>query len=94
MTYPEETLTQISSLGQLGYPVRKIISIIKPSDPDQFLLDFETTGSPLAVAYQRGVDAADYAIDDKLLSMAKEGDIEALRKLEERKRDHLRKERL
>lgn len=58
----------------------------------EYTEDFDNENSPVQVAYRKGVDKADYAIDMKLFDMAKGGDLKALQKYEERKEFQIRQE--
>ncbi len=99
MNYSEQFLKQVSSLGTLGYSLKKCINILDVADVDidAFTDDFDNINSKVAKAYQKGVDKAGYAIDVKLFDLAtKEGDLKALelfekRKAEERERENSRK---
>lgn len=76
-------------MGTLGYPLSKIINVLDVDDEKQFTKDFDNPKSKVAVAYQKGVDKADFILDSKLFEMAKNGDLKALNKYEERKRDQM-----
>lgn len=58
----------------------------------EYTEDFDNENSPVQVAYRKGVDKADYAIDMKLFDMAKGGDLKALQKYEVRKEFQIRQE--
>ena len=55
----------------------------------QFIKDFDNKNHAIAKAYQKGIDKADFILDSKLFEMAKNGDLKAIQKYEERKRDRL-----
>lgn len=95
MEYTEEFLKKIVGVGTLGYSLNKIINVldINEKDVEQFTEDFDNENSPVQVAYQKGVDKADYAIDTKLFEQAKAGDLKSLQKYEERKNQQLQKEK-
>lgn len=86
MKYDDEFLKKVESLGILGYPVQKCINILDIGDTEvnQFTTDFNSPESKVKKAYQKGVDKAEYAIDSKLFNKAKEGDLKALQKFEDR----------
>lgn len=94
MEYTEEFLKKIVGVGTLGYSLSKIINVfdIDEKDVEQFTEDFDKAGSPVQIAYEKGVDKADYAIDMKLFEMAKGGDLKALDKYEHRKASQLSRE--
>lgn len=94
MEYTEEFLKKIVGVGTLGYSLNKIINVldIDEKDVEQFTEAFDKENSPVYIAYQKGVDKADYAIDMKLFEMAKGGDLKALQKYEERKDLQIRQE--
>jgi len=87
MQYSEDQLKQMVHMGILGYDVSKCINIldIESKDEVQFKKDFINPTSEIYKAYKKGVDKADYAIDMKLFEKAKNGDLKALAKYEERK---------
>lgn len=87
MEYTEEFLKKIVGVGTLGYAIEKIINVLDIADKDveAFRKDFNQPNSIVRRAYQKGIDKADYAIDMKLFDMAKNGDLKALYKYEERK---------
>lgn len=89
MEYNEEFLKKMVQVGTLGYPLSKIINVLDIDDAKQFTKDFDNPKSKVAVAYQKGIDKADFVLDSKLFDMAKNGDLKALQKYEERKRDQM-----
>lgn len=84
MEYTEDFLKKMVSVGTLGYALDKIINVLDINDAS-FTADFDNPESPVAKAYQKGLDKSDYAIDMKLFELAKNGDMEALKKYEQRK---------
>ena len=72
-------------MGILGYSVEKCINILDIEDEVIFVKDFNNPKSEIRKAYQKGVDKSEYAIDIKLFEKAKDGDLKALQKYEERK---------
>lgn len=87
MQYTADFLKKITSLGTLNYPLSKVINIldVEAADAFQFTTDFYNPASPVAIAYKKGIDKADYAIDAKLFELAKDGDKKALELYEERR---------
>lgn len=85
--YSEEILKQLSNLGALGYSCEKCINVLDIEDEKTFEKDFKNPASIVGKAYQKGVDKADYAIDSKLFQKAREGDLKALEKYEQRKHE-------
>ena len=89
MEYTEEFLKKMMQVGTLGYPPSKIVNVLEVEDYIQFIKDFDNPISKVAIAYQKGVDIADFILDSKLFEMAKNGDLKALTKYEERKREQM-----
>lgn len=89
MEYNEDFLKKMVQVGTLGYPLSKIINVLDIDDIKQFTKDFDNPKSKVAISYQKGVDKADFVLDSKLFDMAKGGDLKAIQKYEERKRDRL-----
>ena len=89
MEYNEDFLKKMVQVGTLGYPLSKIINVLDIDDAKQFTKDFDNPKSNVAISYQKGVDKADFVLDSKLFDMAKGGDLKALQKYEERKRDQM-----
>lgn len=89
MEYDEDFLKKMVQVGTLGYPLSKIINVLDIEEHKQFTKDFDNPSSKIAVAYQKGVDKADFVLDSKLFDMAKNGDLKALQKYEERKKDQM-----
>ncbi len=89
MEYNEDFLKKMVQVGTLGYPLSKIINMLDVDDEKTFTKDFDNPKSKIAVSYQKGVDKADFILDSKLFEMAKNGDLKALQKYEERKRDQM-----
>lgn len=89
MEYNEDFLKKMVQVGTLGYPLSKIINVLDIDDAKQFTKDFDNPKSKVAISYQKGVDKADFVLDSKLFDMAKGGDLKALQKYEERKRDQM-----
>ena len=89
MEYTEDFLKKMVQVGTLGYPLSKIMNVLDIEDEKQFTKDFDNPKSQVAKNYQKGIDKADFILDSKLFEMAKNGDLKALAKYEERKRDQL-----
>lgn len=92
MEYNEDFLKKMVQVGTLGYPLSKIINVLDIDDIKQFTKDFDNPKSQVAISYQKGVDKADFVLDSKLFDMAKGGDLKALDKYEDRKRNNIRRE--
>lgn len=89
MEYNEDFLKKMVQVGTLGYPLSKIVNVLDIDDTKQFTKDFYNPKSKVAISYKKGVDKADFVLDSKLFDMAKGGDLKALQKYEERKRDQM-----
>jgi len=89
MEYNEEFLKKMVQVGTLGYPLSKILNVLDIENEKQFIKDFNTKNSDVFNSYQKGVDKADFLLDIKLFEMAKNGDLKALDKYEQRKRNNL-----
>lgn len=87
MEYEDSFLANIQAMGQLGYSVDKMINILDVENQDGFKSDFNNKTSPLFKAYQKGVDKSDFIIDQKLYSLAKEGDLKAIEMYDKMKRN-------
>jgi hypothetical protein len=87
--YPKDILTKMVQAGTLGYPLSKILNVIEVKDQKAFTKDFDNPESELAKSYQKGIDKADFLLDSKLFDMAKNGDLNALKKYEARKKAHM-----
>jgi len=89
MEYTEDFLKKMVQCGTLGYPVSKIINVFDIDNEEQFVKDFDNKQSLVYKHYQKGIDKADFILDSKLFEMAKEGDLKALAKYEERKKNNI-----
>ena len=87
MELSEEQLTHVKQCGMLGYDIERTINIVdlKASEEADFRRQFQTEGSAVAKAYQRGKEQAEYGLDIALLKRAKAGDMKAINELEKRK---------
>lgn len=75
----------IVNFGAIGYSEKKIASILEVSEKEiSKEMSYESEFKKL---YQKGVDMSDYIIDLKLFEMSKSGDLKALDKFEQRKRN-------
>lgn len=83
--YTKEQLEKMVHMGILGYSCEKCINILDIENEQDFRKDFASPTSEVYKNYKKGVDKADYAIDIKLFDKAKNGDLKALAKYEERK---------
>jgi hypothetical protein len=86
MEYTADQLKKIVNLGTLGYDVEKCINVLDVEDEAAFKKEFATPGTTVYKAYKKGQDIADFAIDSKLFEMARQGDINAMREFERKKR--------
>lgn len=91
MEYNEDFLKKMVQVGTLGYPLSKIINVLDVEEKDtvQFTNDFDNQRSKIYISYRKGVDKADFILDTKLFEMAKNGDLKALQKYEERKKEQM-----
>lgn len=85
MKIEKEQEEQIVNCGVFEYDAKKIASILG-LDVEEVQKEIESKTSLLSQLLQKGRDMADYVIDLKLFEMAKSGDINALEKLDYRKR--------
>lgn len=88
MEYTADQLKRAYQLGALEYNVYKCFNVLELDDFDDFELDFNNPASEFKKNYQRGKDMADFAIDTALFNLAKGGDIDASKELEERKQNY------
>jgi hypothetical protein len=86
MEYTSDQIKKIVNLGTLGYGLEKCLNVLDVEDPKQFAKDFDNPDSVVGKAYKKGRDIADFAIDSKLFEMARQGDINAMREFERKKR--------
>ena len=89
MEYTEDFFKKIIQVGTLGYPLTKIINVLDIEQDASFTTDFYNAKSKVAQSYQKGIDKADFILDSKLFDMAKNGDLKAMQKYEERKRENM-----
>jgi len=85
MEIKKEQEEQIINFGVFGYDAEKIANILG-FDKKEVLHELQNKESKLSLLLQKGKDMSDYVIDLKLFEMAKTGDINALEKLDHRKR--------
>jgi len=81
-----EQKKMLKNMGALGYPPVKISSIMG-FDLKEIESDLADVKSEFFKIYQEGNDMANYLIDLKLFEMAQSGDIKAIEKLEQRKKN-------
>jgi len=91
MNYNDEFLKKMVQCGTLGYPISKILNVCDVPDVEQFIRDFDNPNSIIAFNYQKGSDISDFLLDGKLYEMAKNGDLQAMKKYEERKKANIAK---
>jgi len=86
--YDKKVLDKVMQLGTLGYPLSKALNVLDLEEGlvDQFQRDFECPDTVIYKQYQKGVDKSDFLIDAKLFEMAKNGDLKAVEKYEQRKK--------
>jgi len=70
--------------GALGYGAKKISNITN-IEFDLIKISIEDKNSKIHQLLKKGRDLFDYSIDVKLFELARQGDIKALEKLEQRK---------
>jgi hypothetical protein len=73
-------------LGELHYPLQKCLNILDVPDADiaDFTKEFENEKSKVFQHWNKGRDKSDFDIDTKLLMLAKSGDINAIKLLDQR----------
>jgi hypothetical protein len=86
MEYTEEFLMKVIQVGTLGYPFSKIVNVLDVEDEGQFERDFYDENHVVCKNYKKGLDKADFIIDNKLFDMAKKGDLDALKEYQARKK--------
>ena len=91
MEYSEDFLKKIVQLGTLAYPLSKIINVLDIEDEKQFTKDFDNKDSVIYKSYKKGMDKGEFILDSKLFDMAKNGDLSAMEKYEEKKRANIKK---
>ena len=89
MKIKKEQEEQIINMGAFEYPAAKIANILS-LDQKEVELAMKDKNSVLSKLLQKGRDMADYVIDLKLFELAQHGDMKALEKLNERKRERKR----
>lgn len=70
--------------GALQYPAARIMSVLAIDDKESFLTDFTTPGHLLFEAYLKGFNSGSFNIDSKLFDLAQNGDVDAIKALQER----------
>lgn len=82
----EEQIKMLKNMGALGYPSSKIASVMQ-LEIAEVRTQMNDSNSDFFKNYHAGADMANYLIDLKLFEMAQSGDIKAIDKLSERKRN-------
>ena len=77
---------KLINFGTFGYSMNKI-AIILDIPMEDLIEKFEEEDSQYTRLYNRGQDLADYVIDEKLFALARGGDLKALDKFEQRKKE-------
>jgi hypothetical protein len=87
MKYTDTQLTTIKNCGAYQYSIDKCLRVLDlPTDQEvTFIEDFDDPDSEVYRQYNKGKDQADYYLDTKLFSLAREGDMKALDKFEQRR---------
>lgn len=88
MNIDEEFLSKIETMGAIGYPARKIVSILNITEATEFYNLFYDKNSLVAKRYQNGVDKAEYAIDKALYEAAITGDLRAIEEYQKKKNQY------
>ena len=89
MEIKKEQHEQIINCGVFDYNAQKIANILG-FEPKDIESEMKNKESELNKLLQKGKDVADYVIDLKLFELAKAGDIKALDKLIQRKKNRAR----
>lgn len=63
MNYTKEILDKVKNYGLLQYDAEKVIKLIRPEDPEQFLEDLNNDDSVLGFIYNEGLNSGKYKID-------------------------------
>jgi len=85
MKFSEEQKEIIINAGAFDYDLNKIANILDV-DCKELKQQYKNINSEFYQLFKKGKDRFDYAIDNKLFQMARNGDIKALEKLEQRER--------
>ncbi len=93
MEYDDDFLKKMVQLGTLAYPVSKIINILDIENTSEFIKHFDDPKHPIQLNYKKGIDKSDFVLDNKLFEMAKNGNLKAIEKYEEKKRIYIYNER-
>jgi hypothetical protein len=80
-----ENPEMIANFGALGYNTKKMSSILGVPEIE-IITELKNKDSEFSKLFQKGVDMSEYVIDLKLFNLAKNGDLAALKKFEERKK--------
>lgn len=63
MMYSDEILQQVKRFGVLQYSIEKIVSILNPLSPLQFVDDIRAEETTLYAMYHSGLDSGQYNLD-------------------------------
>ena len=80
-----EFLRKVEWAGTFSYSSSRIINVLDIENAEEFILAFSNPEHPVAMAYKKGQDKADFAIDVNLYKQAKEGNLEAMKLYFERR---------
>lgn len=86
-------LDQITQMGIFGYPAAKVMILMDVTNEAEFLRAFNDPTSAVSKAYQKGVHKADFMLDIALWKKANTGDMEALKRFQNRKEMRLNKQK-
>lgn len=86
MKYDVAFLEKVKAFGILGYAAHKIVYLVEPEDPEQFIRDFNDKESEVYKAFHTGSTTGEYTMDKSLFDMSKSNNIEANEKLFQRQR--------
>jgi len=70
VTYTEDILKRVKAFGLVQYTAEKIVSIIAPDDPDQFIADLKDPDSVLCIMYQSGLNSGQFRLDVEQFKLA------------------------
>ena len=84
MSYDDAFIEKVRAFGVLGYPVHEIIFLVEPDDPEQFKHDIQNPDSEIYKAYHKGKTTGQYTMDKSLFDNAKNNNIDANDKLDQR----------
>lgn len=87
----EEYLMEVSNLAELGYSPDRIATFLGLSGKTRiaFIYRVSSTNDTYNLAYRKGLAESEKAIDEKILSVAKTGDIDAITLRAERNQNRI-----